>query len=183
MYRKKEKDKDTITMWNYLVLEKSNENLHRTLSYACFERGLIGMDKNELNTERKINFFSTDDSCKDKIKWDVVVMSPGYRIVRDMPEIRCFAAVIPGSIPAEELGFLHAETIVTYGMSQKDTITASSVEDEVFIAIQRELITLNGERVEEQEFPMVHLPEKNIDHVMAVAAGLLLLGKLPEREK
>lgn len=51
--------------------------------------------------------------------------------------------------------------VITFGFNQKSTITASSVEDELMICIQRKIYNINGKVIEPQE-----LKEKNIIYNM-----------------
>ena len=79
------------------------------------------------------------------------------------------------------LSGLDPAAAVSYGTGPRDTLTLSSREErQLWCAIQRELVTVEGRVVERQELPL-RLP----DHmsplsVLAAAGALLLLGVPPE---
>ncbi len=62
--------------------------------------------------------------------------------------VRCRLAVLPGDwTPPFSL---RAEETVTYGFSPRDTLTLSSAEGPL-LSLQRELVTLDGRRLDPQE--------------------------------
>ena len=70
---------------------------------------------------------------------------------------------------------------VSYGSSPRDSLTISSREgDRLWAALQRELVTLGGQVVERQEFPLPLGPDGRAMSDLAVAGALLLLGVPPE---
>ena len=99
-----------------------------------------------------------------------------------MPRLEggCRTVLLPGDAPAEHWQ-LQAASAVSYGPGPRDTLTLSSREGrQLWCAIQRELVTVEGRVVERQELPL-RLP----DHmsplsVLAAAGALLLLGVPPE---
>lgn len=68
-------------------------------------------------------------------------------------------------------------------MSPRDTITMSSINDtQTVIALQRELVTLDGTVLERQELPLRRRAlHGSADDLMAAVGGLLILGVSPER--
>lgn len=94
--------------------------------------------------------------------------------------IRCRTALLPGGLAALARSFQGAAA-VSYGSSPKDTLTLSSLEgDQICVAVQRELVTLDGRVVERQElvlpFPVGCAPQP----WLAAVGTLLLLGVPPE---
>ena len=70
---------------------------------------------------------------------------------------------------------------MSYGASPKNSLTVSSREgDHLWAALQRELVTVDGQVVERQEFSMPLLPGQGELPSLAVAGALLLLGVPPE---
>ena len=64
---------------------------------------------------------------------------------------RCRIAVLPGDKKLD-CRYLQAGRVVTYGLSGKNTVTLSSIdENRLFLALQREIISLDGRRIEQQE--------------------------------
>ena len=71
---------------------------------------------------------------------------------------------------------------VSYGTSPRDTLTFSSLEgDRICLALQRELVTLQGTVVEQQEMVLPFPPEASPLPFLATAGTLLLLGMPPEQ--
>ena len=70
--------------------------------------------------------------------------------------------------------------IITFGFNSKSTITASSVEDNFLICLQRKIININKEVIEPQELK-VRLKEKKLSNsshnLMGIASALLVYGK------
>lgn len=92
--------------------------------------------------------------------------------------IRCPMILLPG--PAGRLARrLEAVCAVSYGTSHRDTLTFSSLEgNRIGLAVQRELVTLDGQVVERQELPL-SLPTGWAPPLLLAAAGVLLLSGLP----
>lgn len=87
---------------------------------------------------------------------------------------RCRIAVLPGD---KELDcrYLQAGRVVTYGLSGKNTVTLSSAdENRLFLALQREIIGLNGRRIEQQELLVRNAPLTS--STLAGATALLVCG-------
>ena len=70
-----------------------------------------------------------------------------------------------------------AASAVIYGTSPRDSLTISSREgDTLWAALQREVVTLGGQVVERQEFPLTLAPGEEALPALATAGALLLLG-------
>ena len=95
-----------------------------------------------------------------------------------LPE-RCRTVLLPGELGGAPL---RAASAVSYGVSPRDTLTVSSREDgALWIALQRELVTVDGRLVERQEFPLTLAPGEQELSALAAAGALLLLGVPPEK--
>ena len=95
-----------------------------------------------------------------------------------LPE-RSRTVLLPG-----ELGNvpLRAASAVSYGVSPRDSLTISSREGgTLWVALQRELVTVDGRVVERQEFPLALKPGERELSALAAAGALLLLGVPPEK--
>ena len=91
------------------------------------------------------------------------------------------AALRPGDPPLPELE-LQAASAVSYGAGPRNTLTISSrTVDRLWVALQRELVTVQGQVVERQEFPWRLSPGASPQAALAVAGALLLLGIPPEQ--
>ena len=71
--------------------------------------------------------------------------------------VRCRILLLPGGCPLELAAQVHAERVITYGLSSRDSLTLSSLEAPV-LCVQRTLPRPDGGVVEPQEFPLSNLP-------------------------
>ena len=110
----------------------------------------------------------------------LLVVSPGaIRRRRSLPE-RCGVLLVPGD-GGDAVRTVRAGCAVSYGGSCRDSLTISSREKtRIVAAIQRGLVTVQGEAVECQEFTLVLAPGRDERTVLAVAGTLILLGVPPE---
>ena len=109
---------------------------------------------------------------------DLLVVSPDWKgeKARACP---CRAMLVPGRL-AEEAGGLSAGWAVSFGISPKDSLTLSSLgEETILLALQREVITLTGQRLDPQEFSLARRGHTAPCHVMACVGVQLLLGIEP----
>ena len=109
----------------------------------------------------------------------LLVVSPqaaarGMRMPR-----QCRTALLPGGMG----GVLpQAASAVSYGASPRDSLTISSRKGDIlWVALQRELVTVDGRVVERQEFPLALEPGEGELTALAAAGALLLLGVPPEK--
>ena len=92
----------------------------------------------------------------------------------------CRTVLLPGDAEGLLPG-LRAASAVSYGASPRDSLTISSREGErLWAALQRELVTVDGQVVERQEFPLTVAPGAGELPTLAVTGALLLLGVPPE---
>lgn len=113
-------------------------------------------------------------------KLDLLCIAPSAQGWAGAGAIDCRMLLLPGGLGPLARG-LRCACAVSYGTSPKDTLTFSSLEgDQVCVALQRELVTLPGGVVEQQEwvlpFPVGSDP---MDYLAAVGV-LLILGLPPE---
>ncbi|MCI8437031.1 MAG: hypothetical protein HFF59_07095 [Lawsonibacter sp.] len=92
---------------------------------------------------------------------------------------QCRTVLLPGEMGGAPL---QAASAVSYGVSPRDSLTISSREGELlWAALQRELVTVDGQVVERQEFPLALEPGEGELAALAAAGALLLLGVPPEK--
>lgn len=112
---------------------------------------------------------------------DLLVVSPGALGWAGAGAVDCRTVLLPGSAGPLARA-LRTGQAVSYGTSPKDTLTFSSLEgDKICLALQRELVTLGGTVVEQQELVLPFPPELSPLPFLAAAGTLLLLGTAPER--
>ena len=74
--------------------------------------------------------------------------------------------------------------VITFGFNPKATITASSVEDDILLCIQRNIKDINGKKIEQQEMK-IRIFEENIgintNNLMGISSILLLYGKISQK--
>ena len=104
----------------------------------------------------------------------LLVVSP-QAAVRGMELPRqCRTVLLPGGMRGT---LPQAASAVSYGTSPRDSLTISSREgDTLWAALQREVVTLGGQVVERQEFPLTLVPGEEALPALATAGALLLLG-------
>ena len=99
----------------------------------------------------------------------------------EIPDLTARVLLVPGSIPQKTMAGISSGWVVSYGLSGKDSITLSSLEPGfAVLALQRELVTLEGKVVEQQEIPLSFSQSLDSQGLMAVYGSLLVLGKKPE---
>lgn len=110
--------------------------------------------------------------------WLLVVSPRAAERRRQLPT-GCRTVLLPGGAGGLLSG-LDPAAAVSYGTGPRDTLTLSSREGrQLWCAIQRELVTVEGRVVERQEFPVPFLSHGELAS-LAVAGALLLLGVPPE---
>ena len=93
----------------------------------------------------------------------------------------CRTALLPGDASLSQWD-LQAASAVSYGSGPKDTLTLSGREGRrLWLALQRELVTIQGQVVARQEFPWTLERGAAPQSALAVAGALLLLGVPPEQ--
>lgn len=108
---------------------------------------------------------------------DLLVVSPAATGWAGAASVTCRMVLLPGSAGPMARG-MHVESAVSYGAGPKNTITLSSLEgDKICLAIQRELVTVEGRVVERQELVLPYPAGRETPELfMAQVGALLLLG-------
>ena len=110
----------------------------------------------------------------------LLVVSPGAVQHGLQLPTACRTVLLPGDA-GRLLQGVRAASAVSYGASPRDSLTISSREgDRLWAALQRELVTVDGQVVERQEFPLEVPAGTQELSALAVAGALLLLGVPPE---
>jgi hypothetical protein len=113
-------------------------------------------------------------------RFDLLVASPDAVGWAGAGKVSCRLLLLPGSAAPLARG-MRLEGAVSYGAGAKNTITLSSLEEgRLCLAIQRELVTVQGGVVERQELVLPCVPQgAPPDLLLAKAGALLLLGADP----
>ncbi|MCC8123664.1 MAG: hypothetical protein LIO58_09005 [Oscillospiraceae bacterium] len=122
---------------------------------------------------------STRAQCSGQT-FDLLVVAPAVKWQRGTAEIRCKGLLLSGTSAALARR-IHADYVVSYGTSAKDSITFSSLErGELLFTLQRELVTLSGTVVERQELCLPFSGVLAPLPFLSVAGALLLMGLPPD---
>jgi len=109
----------------------------------------------------------------------LVVSQGAIRKKRKLPD-RCGVLLVPGDA-GRAIRTIRAASAVSYGASNRDSLTVSSREQtRIMAAIQRSLVTVDGDTVECQEFALELAPGRDEMSALAVVGALILLGISPE---
>lgn len=100
--------------------------------------------------------------------WELLVLTPDA--CPAPVHVRCRTLLSPGDRPAL-LDFVHADFVVSYGLSLRDTLTLSSLNEPV-LCLQRAVPPL-----EPMEIPLPPLPEPP-EQLLPLLGLLLLAGQL-----
>lgn len=74
--------------------------------------------------------------------------------------------------------------VITFGFNPKATITASSVEDDILLCIQRNIKDIYGNVIEQQEMKIRFFGENigiNTNNLMGISSIMLLYGKISQK--
>ena len=111
---------------------------------------------------------------------DLLAISPGALGWAGAGAVHCRTVLLPGAA-APLARALRAGQAVSYGTSPRDTLTFSSLEGgRLCLAVQRELVTLEGAVVEQQELVLPFPTGASPLPFLAAAGALLLCGVPPE---
>lgn len=88
--------------------------------------------------------------------WPLLALTPGGCRLLGGSRPVCRLLLAPGDCPGL-LADIQAETVITYGLSPRDSLTLSSLA-EPLLCVQRALPRLDGTVVDPQELPLPPLP-------------------------
>ena len=94
-----------------------------------------------------------DGRGAEETVWDLLALTAeGCRELRQSAaDVHCGALLLPGEEPLPQN--LRAESVVTYGLSHRDTLTLSSLGEMPVLCLQRRL-SASGEIIDARELPM-----------------------------
>ena len=113
-------------------------------------------------------------SALETERWRVLALTS--RGCREVRAAMCSTLLVPGEWAAELSGRVSAQTVITCGLSARDSLTLSSLEKPV-LCVQRGLPRPDGGEVVPQEFPLPTLPGPPAE--LLVLLGLRLLQMQP----
>ena len=105
----------------------------------------------------------------------LLVVGPGVTVLPGT--LACGTVLLPGS-QSGLLDRISAKSAVSYGLSGRDTITLSSRRgNRLWVAVQRELVRLDGMMLERQELSVEANEGMDTLHALALTGARLLLGQ------
>ncbi len=103
----------------------------------------------------------------------LLVIGPGVQEIGSM--LTCGTVLLPGN-QSGLLARIQAKSAVSYGLSGRDSLTLSSREGQrLWVAVQRELVRLDGTVLERQELAVDVPPGLDTMQVLALTGARLLL--------
>lgn len=90
-------------------------------------------------------------------QWTLLALTAAGMGTLEHTALRCRVALVPGECASGRLRRLQAESVVTWGLSPRDSLTLSSLAQPV-LCVQRTLLRPDGGVVEPQEIPLPPLP-------------------------
>ena len=104
--------------------------------------------------------------------WDILV------VTAPLPAgvgCACRTLLMASHLSGEDLGQVSAERVISLGFSPRDSLTLTAMEEQPVICLQREILTVNGQRVEPQEFPLPAEKHREEAEKLLFETGLQLL--------
>lgn len=117
-------------------------------------------------------------ACFSEGLFDLLLLSPAAAGWAGAGAIACRTVLLPG-VALPLVPILQTRSAVSYGLSPKHSLTYSSLEEgRACVALQRQIVTLSGQTLEEQEFVLsVPEGEEPVHFLAQVGARLLLTGR------
>jgi hypothetical protein len=125
-----------------------------------------------------VNILTSDtaEGLQSQAPLELLAIFPD-RSVREVNALpACRLLLLPGT-EASLIGRCKATCAMSYGVSSKDSLTISSMEaNQISVAVQRELVTVTGGTVEQQELILGIREDKALLPLLAFVGLLLVLG-------
>lgn len=110
--------------------------------------------------------------CGNNLDTDICVLATCGELQKTSAKI----VIVPDS---KTFPSISASEVITYGLCCKNTLTVSScIESDLVLSLQRTLVTHNGLRIEEQDFP-VKLTDPDEPELILAAVATLLAADVP----
>lgn len=155
-----------------------------------YESGLKRILENRLNTPNKEHtIIAINDKSIDNIKnirfETILIMDLSKVLAKQVVLNDLFKNLKYLVINADMESSLEAIeemklNVITFGFNSKSTITASSVEEDFIICLQRNIVDVNSKMIEPQEIEVKITDKKlsnNSHNLMGIASILLIYGK------
>ncbi len=105
---------------------------------------------------------------------DICILESGYEKSNSFPQAD--TVIVPDICSVSTINQLNPKSVITYGLSCKNTVTVSSlIQRKLIISIQREIVSLSRNRIIEQEFSIDLKDSSQIEALLASVSLLLVL--------
>lgn len=105
---------------------------------------------------------------------DICILESGYEKSNSFPQAD--TVIVPDICSVSTISQLNPKSVITYGLSCKNTVTVSSlIQNKLIISVQREIVSLEKKRIVEQEFSIDVKDSSQIEALLASVSLLLLL--------
>ena len=111
-----------------------------------------------------------------KRHWDLLALTEdgGKRLAEEKLICGCGTLLLPGYQGELAMSRVRAERVISYGLSPKDSLTMSSLEDTAVLCVQRALTRPDGGIIEPQELPLPILPLSPENQLFVFGLRLLM---------
>ena len=90
--------------------------------------------------------------------------------------------IVPDCMDASAIPECFSDSVISYGLRKKNTVTVSSlIGERLAVTVQRQIPTANGNVVAEQEFPINITHGENSDKALGIISTLLVLDVPPDK--
>jgi len=127
--------------------------------------------ENESSKDYPIPVFTVECPALFPDYLDICILESGYQKSNSFPNAN--TVIVPDICSISTIKQLAPKSVVTCGLSCKNTVTVSSlIENKLIVSIQREIVSLYGNKISEQEFS---IDFKEIDQIEAILAAISVL--------
>ena len=158
------------------------------ISNTKSEKIINNILKNKLEKDKNIIIINEKNIINMKnIKFETILIANSNKVVKEYKKaleniiVNTKYLILNADIAIDlEIEKENELSVITYGFNSKATITASSVEENVLLCIQRKIIDINNRQIEQQEIKISVFDNMEIstNDIIAVATILLLYGKI-----
>lgn len=147
------------------IIESDGERLSETVSAALRKSGMGGVT------------ILGKAALQNGVTPELVVVSKSVSSLDR--QVNCRTLLAPGGAK-KLMKSINADSVISYGLSDRDSLTLSSIgDDAIVLALQREISTLGGVTLDRQELPVRRKTGVTDESMLGAAGTLLILGLNP----
>ncbi len=121
-----------------------------------------------------LNVYSVECAALLPDHLDICILESGYEKSNSFPQAD--TVIVPDICSVSTISQLNPKSVITYGLSCKNTVTVSSlIQSKLIVSVQREIVSLGKNRIVEQEFSIDLKNSNQIEALLASISILLLL--------